>query len=157
MTENVDILSGARMVGKHLISAKTINVIEAIRNYEPTLEVEWVPPEARTHEHQPHFAIKHCPPGQPPYVLMYVQNEEEFDNRVLQRIIVNDQRNVDKTWDQFSAWEEANRRVQEQEWRDKMEAANDIAYHVLRSKKNSYRIDKDTVIKDGIPFNAEGY
>lgn len=141
------------MVDGQFVSAKVERVVLAIKDYEPRLEVRWVPPGARK-EGQAAFQVVYKEDGLPEYTLFYVQKDEDFDERVLQRIIVNDQRNGAVKWDEFAAWEKSNELVAQQEYLDKMEEANDIAAHILRTNLNTYRVSDDLVIKDGIPFNA---
>jgi len=142
------------VVDGQFVSAKVERIVQAIHDYEPELEVKWIPPNART-EGESAFAIIHNAPGNAPYVLMYVKTEEEFDERVLQRIIYNDQRNTgQQEWSELSAWEEAQKRIQKQAYLDLLEEANDVAFHVLRSPLNTYKVSDDFVIKDGIPWNT---
>lgn len=144
------------MEGGYLVSDKVSRVVAAIRDYEPELDVQWVPPAARR-EGQAAFAIIHRPLGSDEYVLFYVKTEEEFDERVLHKIIANDQRKGEHTWNDFTAAEKTRELVGKQKALDAMDQANDIAYHVLKTKKSTYRVNDKLLIKDGIPFNAQGY
>lgn len=141
------------MQGGHLVSAEISRVIEAIRQYEPELDVEWVPPAARR-EGQAAFAIVHRPRGGEEYILFFVKDESEFDERVLRRIIYNDQRSGKQVYSEFAAAERARELVQKQKHADELEQAADVAAHILRSRKNTYKVDDDLIIKDGIPFNV---
>lgn len=143
------------MEGGYLVSAKVSRIIAAIRDYEPELDVKWVPPGARR-EGQAAFAIVHRPLGGSEYVLFYVPKEEDFDERVLHKIIANDQRKGEHTWDDFTAAERTRELVGKQQKLDEMEQAADIMYHVLRSPLNTYKVNDKFVVKDGIPFNAAG-
>lgn len=141
------------MVDGQFVSAKIERVVLAIKDYEPELEVKWIPPQHRK-EGESAFAIIHDAPGNKPYVLFYVPTEEEFDERVLLRIIHNDQRNGKHKLSEFEAAEEAVKLVQKQEWLDQMEEAHDIAAHVLRTPLNTYKVNDNLIVKEGIPFNA---
>lgn len=144
----VDLTQSHVFVDGQLVSAKIQRIVEAIRDYEPELDVQWIPPGART-EGQAAFAIIHRPVGHPSYVLFYVKSEEEFDERVLAKIIYNDQRNgKTATMSDLEAWEETQKRIQKQEYLDKMEEANDIAAFVAKTHLNRIRINKDLVIHD---------
>lgn len=140
------------MQGGHLVSGEISRIIEAIRQYEPELDVEWVPPAARR-EGQAAFAIVHRPRGGEDYVLFYVKDEADFDERVLRRIIYNDQRSGKQVYNEFAAAERARELVQQQKHADELEAAADVAAHILKSHKNTYKVSDDLIIKDGIPFN----
>lgn len=141
------------MIDGQFVSAKVERIVLAIKDYEPTLQVKWVPPSERE-EGQSAFAIIHDAPGNAPYVMFYVKSEDEFDERVLQRIIYNDQRTTTHTYSELEAWERAQALVQKQEHLDQMEEAQDIAYHVFKSPLNTYKVNNDLVVKEGIPFNA---
>lgn len=149
-----DLHNAHKFVDGRLISVKIQRVVDAIRDYEPELDVKWIPPEARTNRQlDPAFCVVHNPVGRPSYIMFYVR-EEDFDERVLYRIIYNDQRNGKQNYDEFSAWEETQKRLQHQEYLDKLEEAQDIMEHALKTKLNTYRINPDLVIQDGIPFNV---
>lgn len=144
---SVDLTQSHVFVDGHLVSAKVERIVRAIKDYEPELDVKWVPTAARS-EGQAAFAIIHDAPGNAPYVLFYVKSEEEFDERVLYRIIHNDQRNGKTSLSELEAWEEAQKRVSQQAFLDQMEEANDIAAHVFRSHLNTYKVNDDLIIRD---------
>lgn len=143
------------MEGGYLVSAEISRIINAIREYDRGLDVKWVPPAARR-PGQAAFAVVYNEPGVDEYTLFFVMTEEEFDERVLRRIIFNDQRNGKHTWDEFTAAEKARELIAQEKKADEMEQAADIMYHVLRSPKNTYKVNEKFIIKDGIPFNAAG-
>lgn len=143
----VDLTRSHIFVDGHLVSAKIQRIIEAIRDYEPELDVQWIPPGQRS-EGQAAFAIIHRPVGRPHYVLFYVKSEEEFDERVLSKIIYNDQRNGSRTLTELETWEETQRLLERQAYLDKMEEASDIARFVAKTHLNKIRINKDLIIHD---------
>ena len=130
-----------------LVSQKVSQIVQAITEYEPELEVKWIPDQARE-PGQAAFAIIHNPVGSASYVMFYVQDETTFDERVLYRIIVNDQRNGKKSLSEFEAWETSQKLVEGQKYRDKMEEAHDIARFVLRSPLHKIKLDDGLVIND---------
>lgn len=136
----------------YLVSGKVSQVVEALRDYDRDLDVEWVPPAARR-PGQAAFAVVYKGYGTP-YILFYVQSEDEFDERVLHRVIVNDQRNGEHTWNDFTAAEKTRELIEHQKWLDEMEQAADIAYHVMKSPLNDYKVNKDLRIKSGYAGNA---
>jgi hypothetical protein len=75
---------------------------------------------------------------------------------VLKDLIAGDQRNGKIKYSEIEAAEEAAKRVAFQKWQDQRDEAIDIMHHVFNSRKNTYVVNKDLVIKDGIPFNAKG-
>lgn len=130
------------------VSERVQNVVEAIREYDPNIEVQYIPPRLRE-DGDSAFRLTHNEPGREPYTIFYVKDESEFDVRVLKRLIMNDQaKGNTTTLSEIEAFEEAKKRLVKQAFRDSIEEANDIAAHVLRSPLNKYRIDKNTVIRD---------
>lgn len=143
----MDLTQSHVFVDGHLVSAKAQRVVQAIKDYEPELEVKWVPPAART-EGQAAYAIWHNPMGHPSYVLFYVQKDEDFDERVLAKIIANDQRNGKQNYSDFEAWEQTNKLLEKQEYLDKMEEAKDIARFVAKTHLNTIKINDNLTIRD---------
>lgn len=151
----MDLGSSHVLVDGQFVSAKIERMVQAIKDYDQDLNVEWVPPGARR-DGQAAFKISYGAPGTVPYTLFYVQKDEDFDERVLARIIQNDQRvNGGTKLSDYEAWEAAQKVAANRARLDAIEEANDIAYHVLKTPLNTYRVNKDLVIKDGIPFNAK--
>ena len=87
-------------------------------------------------------------------MLFHVPTEEDFDERVLKRIIMNDNRLGIAKLSDYEAWEETNRLIEKQKYLDELEAAADMVAHIIKSPLNKYVVDKHLTIKDGIPFNA---
>lgn len=152
MSENA-IENSLVAVEGHFLSQHAQRFGLALREYDPTLEVQWIPPETHTWEGQPEFRVVcHSPTGL--YILFYLKDESELNAMALQRVIVNDQRNGQVQYSEYEAYEIANARIKHQEFLDAMEEMNDVAKHVLRSRKHTYKVNDDLVIKAGIPFNA---
>ena len=146
----------AEVVDGHFVSQRVSQVVAAIQDYSPELTVQWIPPGARS-QGESAFRILHYPPGGEPYVVMTVKDESEFDTRVLMRLIAGDNRNGVMTYGEVEAAERAAELVAKQRMMDERDEAIDKMYHALKSPLNKYRIDKNTVLKDGIPFNANKY
>lgn len=154
MSKNTTHFDGFTITEGQLISDRVQRIVMAIKDYEPEIDVEWIPDRQAADENRPQFKIVHRPPDGQEFTLFYVKNEEEFDERVLLRIIQNDQRHSQVTLTEYEAWEQTQKLVEKQVFLDAMDEANDIAKHILQSPLNTYRVNKDFVIKDGIPFNA---
>jgi hypothetical protein len=134
------------------VSERIAQVVQAIREYSIELDVEWCPPGQRRPD-QAAFKIIHRPAGGEPYVIFHVKTEEEFDARVLKRIIAGDQRNGELTMSEVEAAEEAAKRVAHQRFLDEMEEAHEIAHAVMKSNKSTYKVNKNLTIKDYLPGN----
>lgn len=138
-----------------LVSDRVQRIVMAIMDYSPELRVDWIPDRQAQAENRPQFKIVHAPPSGEEFILFFVKNEEEFDERVLLRIIQNDQGATgQQTLSEFEAAEATKKLIEKQVYLDAMEEAEDIAAHILKTHKNTYVVNKDLVIKDGIPFNA---
>lgn len=129
------------------VSTKIANLVTAIREYCEEINVHWIPPAARE-EGQAAYRIVHYPAGQEPYIMFTVRRDEDMDERILQRIIQNDQRFSEVTLSEYDAWQEAQRRLKHQEFLDRIEEANDIAHHVLQSRLHKYKVNKNITIED---------
>lgn len=141
------------IVDNQFVSEKVERVVLAIKEYEPLIDVEWIPFQKRSKDVAAFKVIYHDPNG-PPITLFTVKDESEFDERVLMLIIANDNRNGAPTLNDYEAWEEACKRVEKQKWLDQLEEMNDIAAHILKTPLNTYKVNNDLTIKSGIPFNA---
>ena len=150
--------SDTTVIDGQFVSQRISQVVQAIKEYDPDIEVQWIPVSERE-PGQAAFRLMYFPKdGTPPYIMFHVKTEDEFDARVLKKIMVNDQARSGKlTIDEFEAAERAQAAVAKQAYLDALEEQHDIAYHVLKSHKNTYKINDNLIIKDGIPFNAAGY
>jgi hypothetical protein len=146
---------GMVIVDGQFTSAKVQRVVAAIKDYEPRLDVQWVPPTERK-DNEAAFRIVYNQEGQPPYILFFVHKDEDFDERVLLRIIANDQRtaNGKPKFSELVAWEETQKLLAKQAYLDQMEEAEDMAKVFLRSKLHTFNFGNGVVLKDGIPGNA---
>jgi hypothetical protein len=88
--------------------------------------------------------------------LFFVRNDEDFDERVLLRIIANDQRtaNGKPKYSELVAWETTQKLLAKQAYLDRMEEAADMTAVFLRSKLHTFNFGNGVVLKDGIPGNA---
>ncbi len=141
------------IAGDTFVSQRIVHLVEAIREYSSELEVQWVPPRARR-KGQAAFQVWHNPPGQPPYIIRHIKTEEDFDERILMGIIQGDQRVNGASLSDWEAWEQSQRLLEHQKFLDAQEEAADVASHVFKSPLNTYKVNKDLVIKEGIPFNV---
>lgn len=73
-------------------SARMERLSELIEDYDPYLELRWIPPDVRTEKDGPPFCIVHNPPSATnikPYIVMYF-DETTPDYEVLGRIYAGD-------------------------------------------------------------------
>lgn len=145
------------MIDGQFVSARIERLVLAIKDYEPDIDVKWTPPGARE-QGMAAYKIIYAPVGQSPFTLFHVASDEDFDERILMKIIANDQRNGQKaTMSDLEAWEATQKLMAKQDYLDRMEEAQDIAKHVVGSPLNTYRVNNNLVIKGNMPFNAKDY
>lgn len=136
------------VVDGQFVSERVSQVVAAIKSYSPDIDVEWIPPSERN-PFQAAFRLVHNPTdGGAPYTIFHVKTEEEFDARVLKKLIMGDQRNGAVSISEIEASEEAAKRVAHQRWLDELEEQHEMAQAVLKSNKSTYKVRKDLVISD---------
>lgn len=128
------------------VSERTAHIVEAIRNYNSRLDVKWIPADKRSPS-EPQFAIVERTPDGKEYIIFHVQDESEFDGRVLEAIIKGDTSRND-ILSEIDAHNEALKLMYKKAQQEQMDEATDIAKHVIGSPLNTYRVSKDVVIKD---------
>lgn len=123
-------------VDGHFISERISRIAEIIQDYDPTMELVWIPPENRDGFHKP-FAVRHNPLDAAPYIAFFL-DEDEVDHRVIARIWENDTRKNDvKT--HLENMERAAELVRLKERMDKEEERKDFVTSVISSPLHTYR------------------
>lgn len=141
------------VVNGTFVNAEVHRVVQAIKEYEPRLDVQYIPVGQRE-QGVAAFKIVYDDPNHGEVTLFHVKDESEFDIRVLHKLIANDQRNGSLNLNEYEAWELSQKMMGQQDFLDKMEEDNDIAMHVFKSNLNTYKVSDSLIIKEGIPFNA---
>lgn len=134
-----EVRSNYAVIEGQFVNNKIANIATALYEYEPALSVEHYP-ENEKRDDLPSYGVvyEHAEHGR--YILFYVMKEEDMDERVIARVIANDQRKNQATLSDLDAWEEAQRRLKHQEFMDKMEEAADILKFGLKTHLNTYTI-----------------
>lgn len=120
------------------VSAKVSRLVEVIREYDHNVDVRWIPPQQRAHD-DPAFALVTRDSKGMEYVILYVQNEQEFDGSVLERLIQMDQAKKGNVLSEMDARNAAVKAIQQNIHKEQLEEQKDLAYHILKSKKHSYK------------------
>lgn len=120
------------------ISERVSRLIEIIRDYDRHLDVRWIPPAQRAAD-DPGFALVSAVPGQPEYVVFYIQDESKFDGGVLERLYQMDAAKHGNILTKIEAENAAVKAIQAKLHTERLEEAHDIAYHIQRSSLNNYR------------------
>lgn len=140
------------------VSQRVAQVIEAIHEYCPDIEVQWIPQGQRVGNSADTAAFRliHNIPGGQPYVIFHVKNEDEFDARVLKRLIMGDQRfGNGVTLSELEASEIAARAVARQRFMDELEEANEIAAAIIKSPKDTYKVNDNLIVHQSKRFTRK--
>jgi hypothetical protein len=132
------------------VSQRVAQVIEAIHEYAPEVEVQWIPISERDKDVAA-FRLIHHPPNGEAYVIRHVKSEAEFDARVLKELMMGDQRNGKVTIGEIEAAEAAAAAVAKQRYLDEIEEANEIAAAVIKSPKDTYKVNDNLIIHQSKP------
>jgi hypothetical protein len=122
----------------HFVSEKHARISEIIQDFNPYLQLVWIPPENRTDDNpEPPYAIMDTTPGKQPYVIFTIK-EDELDERVLARLFQADLSQHD-VLARLEATERAAEVVRLKERMDKAEEHKDFVKSVVGSGKHSFR------------------
>lgn len=116
----------------HFLSKEHQRIAQVIHDYDPTLELAWIPPENRTLNDTHPFAIIHHPVGQQSYVAMRLK-ENEVDHRVISRLWSNDAQNGN-VLNAIEKEEEARRAVDYLRREEEMEEAREMASWMVKAR-----------------------
>lgn len=120
----------------HFLSKEHQRIAQVIHDYDPTLELAWIPPENRTLQDTHPFAIIHHPVGQPSYVVMRLK-ENEVDHRVIGRLWRNDVQNGN-VLDAIEKDEAARNAVEYLRREEEMEEAREMAAWMVKAPAGSW-------------------
>lgn len=116
------------------VSSKLQRLAEILQDYDPYLELKFIPPQLRTDIDALPYCIVHSPPGKKSYVVFYFQ-ETDAPEWVLGRIFEGDNRrgDVQRRMDAQNAANEAFRLKEQMDAR--MEAAD--KFHFLATSRSN--------------------
>lgn len=122
----------------HFVSEKVAYISEIIQDFNPYLQLVWIPPENRTEDNtEPPFAVMDTTPGKPPYVVFTIK-EEELDERVLEKLFQADLSEHDVLAN-LEARERAEEVYRLKKRMEKSEEHKDFVKSVVGSGKHSFR------------------
>lgn len=128
-------LRGAHLLGQEMTLSKDEEYIaQIIEDYEPTLELQHIPPESLFPGQRPYRII--CKPGtSPDYVVMY---SDTCDQRLLERLFKADNTRTNVLTD-LEAHEMATKLMSYKRWMEENESAADQMAHAMASPLNTYK------------------
>lgn len=120
----------------HFVSQKQIRINEILQDYDPNLQLQWIPPNERR-EGDIAFRVVHFPPGKSPYLIC---TAEEADERLLAKVFEADQRNSPNKLSYIENYNNALELVRAKEAREEREEDHEIAAAAIRNTKSYYHI-----------------
>lgn len=115
------------------LPVKAQRIAEILKDYDPTLELRWIPPNIRTTFDAKPFAVWHVPVGLPEYMVMDL-TEDELDHRVLAAIF-NANNNNGSALDRLEAEEAAKQAFNLKAKLEAEEEAKEFAVWALKQNK----------------------
>lgn len=119
----------------YALSAEHQRVAEVINEYDPHLELIWIPPDERAESDRQPFAVRHNPPGRESYIVFRLA-ENEVDYRVLVRLFTGDNSRQD-VLTTIEAGEAARRLLDMKKQMDEQEEAKEIATWALGARSGA--------------------
>lgn len=123
----------------HWVSAKVNRVVEILKEYDPNLDVVWLPPERREPGEPAFLVVELTPKGPKP--IFSVESEEYMDERLLEQVYRYDTAKHKDVLSEMDVRNKARRDMIKKQHQEEMQAAHDLAAHVLRSPKIRYKHD----------------
>lgn len=120
------------------ISERVSRIVEAINDYDPSIDVQWVPPDQRELG-DPTFRLMETRPNGQRFIMFYVQDENAFDESVLARIFQSDATKNKLTLSSIDANNDAIRAVKLKKQMEELEEAGDFLATALKSPLHTFR------------------
>jgi hypothetical protein len=123
-------------VDGHFVSQKQVRVNEILQDYDPSLQLQWIPPNKRS-EKELAFRVVCFPPNRPPYSICFA---DEADERLLAKVFEADQRNSPNKLSFIENYNRALELTRAKEDEEKRQEAHEMAAAVIRNNKSSYKV-----------------
>jgi uncharacterized protein (DUF4415 family) len=131
-------------VDGHFVSQKQVRINEILRDYDPTLQLQFIPPAERS-ERDLAFRVVAFPPGRAPYAVCF---SDEADERLLAKVFAADQSRGPNRLTFLENYENARQLVMAKEAMEQRQEDHAIAQAVLRNNKSHYRVRIDGELVD---------
>lgn len=132
-------------VDGHFVSQKQVRINEILRDYDPALQLQWIPPNERGPEDKP-FRVVHFPAGRAPYL---VCTADEADERLLAKVFEADQVNSPDKLSYIENYNRALEIVRAKEAEDARQEDHELAAAILRNRRSHF-------MHGGIDFERAG-
>lgn len=122
-------------VDGHFVSEKQVRINEILREYDPSLQLQWIPPNKRSSQDLA-FRVVCFPKNRPPYL---VCTAEEADERLLARVFEADQANSPNKLNFIDNYNAARELMIAKQAEEQRMEDHQLAASILRSNKSSYK------------------
>lgn len=129
----------------HFVSQKQVRINEILQDYDPNLQLQWIPPDKRSHEDKA-FRVVHFPPGRAPYL---VCTADEADERLLARVFEADQVNSPNKLSFMENYNNAVELTRAKEAEEARQEDHELAAAILRNRKSRF-------MHGGVDFERAG-
>ena len=119
------------------VNEKYLRISEIIKDYDPTLELAWIPPERQAFDGSDPYAVVHRPEGLAPYIVFTIK-EEELDERVLARVFRGDL-TKQTPLTRIESLEAAKEAMRLKEKMELAEERQDLVTSIVKSPLHSYK------------------
>lgn len=126
------------------VSQKVSRIIELIHEYDPNLEVRWIPPAARTRGEAAFAIVELTPQG--PRTAFLVQDESDFDERILARIYNADTRVHGNVMPRLADMERAQREYKQKVYQEELAEAHEQAKFLWKTPKHRVQLGKNRFV-----------
>lgn len=123
-------------VDGHFISQKQVRINEILQDYDPNLQLQWIPPDKRSAEEYA-FRVVHFQPGRAPYLVCVA---DEVDERLLAKVFEADQRNSPNKLSYIENYNRALELTRAKEAMEERQEDHEIAAALLRNDKSHFTI-----------------
>lgn len=123
-------------VDGHFVSAKQVRINEILQDYDPNLQLQWIPPDRRS-SNDLAFRVVCFPPGKPSYAICFA---EEADERLLAKVFEADQANSPNKLSYIDNYNKALELTRAKEEHERLQESHEMAASVIRNNKSHYRI-----------------
>lgn len=113
-------------------------ISELIKQYNPELELCWIPPDDRSREEEFPYAVKHNPKNAEPYIMFRIR-KGELDHRVLAKIYDWDNAKHPDILGSIEAQERAQVAIRQKELEDAASDRKDFIRTLVASPKHSFK------------------
>lgn len=117
------------------VSEKHRHIAEALRDYDETLQLQWIPPDQRSAEDTA-FRVVCFPLGRPPYL---VCTADELDERLLARVFEADQKNSPNRLSYIDNYNNALEIIRAKQAEEARQEDHELAAAILRNRKSSFK------------------